>query len=299
MNYKIRKGITFDDVLLVPKKSAIKSRALVSLETQLTPKIKLKIPVISSNMDTVTEHKMAISLAQLGGIGIIHRFLTIDEQVNEIKLVKKHKLLVGGAIGIGDDYLDRTGHLLKAGADVIVLDIAHGHSTELLRKLQKLTRTFPEAEFIAGNIATAQGAQDLIEAGAASLKVGVGPGAMCSTRVVAGAGVPQITAVMDVASVAHKHNIPIISDGGIRTSGDIAKALAAGASTVMLGTLLAACSESPALLIKEGELEYKINRGMASLAANRDRAQRDKSFKKDLEACCRRRGGKGSFSRQG
>lgn len=282
MNIK-KTGLTFDDVLLVPQKTSVASRSHVSLATFLTPKIKLDIPLVSANMDTVTESEMAIALARAGGIGIIHRFLTIEEEVNEVKLVKKQGCRVGAAIGIKDDYMDRTTALLKAGADVIVLDIAHGHSVHLLHVLKELVKKFPKKEFIAGNVATAEGALDLIKNGAAAVKVGIGPGALCTTRIITGAGVPQLTAIDDCVQVARENKIPIIADGGIRISGDIMKALAVGASAVMIGALFAACEESPALIIERGDKKFKMTRGMASLKANHDRQKKDAKVMKDLK----------------
>lgn len=281
---KIRKkGLTFDDVLLYPQKTHLSSRAQVDLTTRLTKKIRLKIPLVSANMDTVTEAKMAIALAKEGGIGIIHRFLSINDEAIQVKKVKKENLLVGAAIGIKDDYLQRTDALIKAGADVIVIDIAHGHSDHLLKVLKKLVNKFPEVEFIAGNVATAQATKELIEEGAAAVKVGIGPGSLCTTRVVTGTGVPQLTAIDECHQVAKKYDVPIIADGGIRTSGDIVKALAAGASTVMIGGLFAGCDESPAITIYRNNSKYKLTRGMASLIANLDRQKKDKTVKKNLQ----------------
>lgn len=276
-------GLTFDDVLLVPKKTSIESRSYVDLTTKLTKRITLKIPIIFANMDTVTESEMAIAIARMGGIGIIHRFLTIEAQVEEIKKVKKEKLLVGAAIGIRGDYLERTKALIKAGADVIVIDIAHGYSTFLLKILSELTKKFPKTDFIVGNVATAEVTEEMIKNGASAVKVGIGPGALCTTRIVTGAGVPQLTAIADCVEVAKKYQVPIIADGGIKQSGDIVKALAAGASTVMIGSLFAGCEESPALTFFRNNKKYKLTRGMASLMANVDRQQKDESFKRDLK----------------
>jgi len=283
LNLRKNIGLTFDDVLLVPKLTTVESRSQVDLTTFLTKKIKLEIPLISANMDTVTESRMAIELAKLGGIGIIHRFLTIEAQVEEVKKVKKEKLLVGAAIGIRGDYLERTKALIKAGVDVIVIDIAHGYSTFLLKVLNELTKKFPKTEFIAGNVATAEATEALIKNGASAVKVGIGPGALCTTRIITGAGVPQLTAIAECVEVANKYNIPIIADGGIRQSGDIVKALAAGASTVMIGTLFAGCEESPALTFFRNNKKYKLTRGMASLMANFDRQKKDESVKRDLK----------------
>lgn len=276
-------GITFDDVLLVPQKTSSNSRSEIDISSFLTPKIKLEVPVIAANMDTVTESAMAIAMAEVGGIGFIHRFLSIKDQVREVSLVKKAKLRVGAAIGVKDDCLKRAEALLEAKVDVLLIDVAHGHSTQLIKTLKKLKKVFPKTEVIAGNIATAEAAEELIKNGADALKVGIGPGSLCSTRIVTGAGVPQITAIMECLKIAAKTHTPIIADGGIRYSGDIVKALAAGASSVMIGSMLAGCDESPALLVKRGDKKYKLTRGMASIAANLERAKKDGSIKKDLE----------------
>lgn len=281
---KIKKclGLTFDDVLLIPKLTTLQSRSHVDLTTNLTKKIKLKIPLISANMDTVTESKMAIALGELGGIGIIHRFLTIDQQVEEVKKVKKKKILVGAAIGIRHDYLERTKALIKAQVDVIVIDIAHGYSVFLLKVLKELVKKFPQTDFIAGNVATAEATEAMIKNGATAVKVGIGPGALCTTRIITGAGIPQLTAIDECANVARKYQIPIIADGGIQKSGDIVKALAAGASTVMIGSLFAGCEESPALTFFRNNQKYKLTRGMASLMANIDRQRNDRGVERDL-----------------
>jgi guanosine monophosphate reductase len=283
LNIRKNIGLTFDDVLLVPRLTMVESRSDVNLTTKLTKKIKLKIPLISANMDTVTESKMAIAVASEGGIGIIHRFLTIDDEVEEVKKVKKEKLPVGAAIGIRSDYLERTKALIKAGADVIVIDVAHGHSSFFLKVLRQLTKKFPKTEFIAGNVATAEATEAMIKNGAAAVKVGIGPGALCTTRIVTGAGVPQLTAIADCVETAKKYRVPVIADGGVKQSGDIVKALAAGASSVMIGTLFAGCEESPALTFFRNNKKYKIIRGMASLMANVDRQKKDKNVKKDLK----------------
>ena len=390
----IKESLTFDDVLLVPKKAIVTSRKDISLKTRLSKNIPLHIPIISANMDTVTESAMAITLAKMGGLGIIHRFLSIEQHVNEVLKVKrsenliiekpftlnlnstlkdaknlmqehnvtgilivdddhklqgiltlrdtlfednenvnvselmtkrndlvvgykgisldeaqnilhnnkieklpiidneynlhglittsdimkirqyphstkddKGRLRVGVAIGVKGDYLDRARSLLYAGADVLVLDIAHGHSESAISAIKEIKKEF-NCELIAGNVATKQGTEDLISAGADAIKVGVGSGSICITRLVAGAGVPQLTAVMDCVEIADKYDVPVISDGGIRTSGDITKALAAGASSVMIGSLLAGTDESPGFTIMRNGSKYKMSRGMATTAAN-------------------------------
>ena len=397
----IREGITFDDVLLVPKFSSISSRTQTDLSTKLSKNITLNIPLISANMDTVTESTMAVTMARQGGIGIIHRFLTIEEQANQVlkvkrsgsvmienpyqiskdetistaldimtekevsgllvvdsesklvgilterdvlfesldstKLVKelmtkdvitskpginvdeakdilknnrieklplvdddqkihglyttqdilntenypiashdsKGRPLVGAAVGVKGDFLERTEALLESGTDAIVVDIAHGHSENAISTVKNIKKAFPDCELIAGNVATAQGTEDLIKAGVDAVKVGVGSGSICITRVITGSGVPQLTAVLDCAEIGKKYDIPIISDGGTRTSGDATKALAAGASSVMLGSMLGGTDESPGSTISKNGKRYKIYRGMASLAAARGRKSKE------------------------
>lgn len=266
---QFRLGLTYDDVLLVPKRSSLISRKLVDTSTFLTPKLKLQIPIISANMDTVTESEMAIAMAKLGGIGIIHRFMSIENQVKEVEKVKKEgNFLVGAAVGVKNGFLERTEKLIKAGTDVIVVDIAHGHSDHAIQAVKDIKKKFPQTNLIAGNVATKKGTLDLIKAGADAIKVGVGPGSLCTTRIVTGCGVPQLTAVLEAVSVVKKYHIPIIADGGIKISGDITKALAAGASTVMIGSLLAGCQEAPGTIVTQKGQKYKLIRGMASLKAN-------------------------------
>ena len=397
---EIREGLTFDDVLLVPKRSSIATRSQANLQTMLSRNISLNIPIISANMDTVTESAMAVAMAREGGIGIIHRFLTISEQVNEVlkvkrsgsviienpyfirpdqtvkdainymkekevsgllvtdsdsklvgiltrrdimfesqstKLVKdvmtsdvvtakpgisiseakevlrknrieklplvdekglvkglitskditnidnypvaskdkKGRPLVGAAVGVKGDFMERTEALLDAGSDVIVVDIAHGHSDNALNTVRLIKKAFPNCELLAGNVATAQGAEDLIKAGVDAVKAGVGSGSICITRVITGSGVPQLTAVFDCAKVGKKYDVPIISDGGIRTSGDATKALAAGASTVMVGGILGGTDESPGSLVMKNGKRFKIYRGMASFYASLGRKSKE------------------------
>lgn len=240
-------GLTFDDILLLPGYSDF-SRSQIDLSTQLTKKIKLSIPFVSSPMDTVTESKLAITLAELGGIGIIHRNLTIENQANEVKKVKKQALLVGAAIG-ANNFEKRVQALVKVGADVIVVDSAHGFSKGVIDATKYIRKNFPKAEVISGNIATENGAKALINAGADALRVGMGPGAICTTRIISGMGVPQITAILEVSKIAKRAGVPIIADGGIRYSGDMAKALAAGASTIMMGSFFASALESPGKIV--------------------------------------------------
>jgi IMP dehydrogenase len=396
----IKEGLTFDDVLLVPKRSPVISRTQTDLKTKLSRNITINIPLVSANMDTITESGMAIALAREGGIGIIHRFMTIGDQVDEVLRVKrsesvmieqpytiktdmrvyeakkmmqeygvsgllvedkdrtldgiitnrditfeknmerkvselmtknvitakygttmeqakeilhkhrieklpvvddkkrivglitskdimkmdqypsaskdkKGRLLVGAAVGVKGDFLERTETLLDAGADTIIVDIAHGHSDNAINTVNMIKKAFPHCELIAGNVATSEGARDLITAGVDAVKVGVGSGSICITRVVTGSGVPQLTAVMESVKVAREYDIPVISDGGIRTSGDTTKALAVGASSVMVGSMFGGTDESPGkTLVKNGK-KFKMYRGMASFYASLGRKYRE------------------------
>ena len=272
-------GLTYDDVLLLPDASDVVPSE-VNTRTQLTRDIYVDIPLISSAMDTVTESAMAIAMARAGGIGIIHRNLAIDEQVTHVKLVKGAGLRVGAAVGVGDDGFERAEALIEVGVDVVVVDTAHGHHRAVLEAIAKIKKNFPKQEVIGGNVATRAGAQALINAGADAVKVGVGPGSICTTRVVAGVGVPQITAIMEAAKACKKADIPLIADGGLQYSGDIAKAIVSGADTVMLGSLLAGCDESPGELVELDGRKFKTYRGMGSLGAMQTRGAK-KSFSKD------------------
>jgi IMP dehydrogenase len=235
-------ALTFDDVLLMPRYSGF-SRADITLQTKLTKSIRLTAPFVSAPMDTVTESALAIALAKVGGIGFIHRNLTIDDQAKEVKKVKAKKLLVGAAIGSGTGYEARVAALVAAGVDVLLVDSAHGHAKQVMNAISYIKKTY-KVEVIGGNIATSEGAKALIEAGADGLRVGMGPGAICSTRIISGMGVPQLSAIQAVAKVAQPAKIPVIADGGLNYSGDMVKALAAGASSLMMGRLFAACHES-------------------------------------------------------
>jgi len=395
---EIKEGLSYDDVLLVPKRSSVSSRKDINTETMLSRRIKLNIPIVAANMDTVCEAKMAIALAREGGIGIIHRFMPVEKQVEKVLRVKraetividnpytvlpdqtlydiqsimaergvhsilvvnpekklkgiitsrdirfetdlkrkasdimtpvgktitapagttierakeilqehrieklplvnadgtlagmiaskdilrqyshpkavksrKGRLLVGAAVGVKKGFIERAGKLLEAGADVICVDLAHGHSDLGINTVRELKKAFGDVEIIAGNVATAEGCRDLIIAGADSVKVGVGPGSSCITRVVTGAGVPQLTAILECAKIAKDYGVPIIADGGIEKSGSITKALATGASTVMLGNLLAGTEESPGMTVIRNGRKYKIYRGSASIDSAVDR----------------------------
>jgi len=272
-------GLTYDDVLLLPDASEVVPSE-VETKTQLTRNISLDVPLVSSAMDTVTESQMAIAMAKAGGIGIIHRNLSIEEQVTHAKLVKGAGLLVGAAVGVGDDGFARAEALIDAGIDVVVVDTAHGHHRAVLDAIERIKKKYSEQEVIGGNVATRAGAQALINAGADAVKVGVGPGSICTTRVVAGVGVPQVTAIMEAAKACKKSDVPLIADGGLQYSGDIAKAIVSGADSVMLGSLLAGCDESPGDLIEIDGRKYKSYRGMGSLGAMQSRGEK-KSYSKD------------------
>lgn len=258
------KGLTFDDVLLVPRRSDVRSRREPSLATRLTKKFPLDLPILSANMDTVTEVDMARAMRSLGGLGLLHRFMTSAEQAGMVRTLKEEgHPLIGASVGVTDDEKKRAEQLVGAGANILTIDIAHGHSVQMIEMMEWLKKAFPDVSLIAGNIATPDAAEDLIAAGADAIKVGIGPGSMCTTRIITGCGVPQLTAIALCAQVSRKHGIPLIADGGLRTSGDLMKAFAAGADVVMLGGMLAGTIETPGE-IKNGRKQY---RGMASRAA--------------------------------
>jgi IMP dehydrogenase len=271
-------GLTYDDVLLLPDASDVVPSE-VDTSTRLTRNITLAVPLVSSAMDTVTESAMAIAMAKAGGIGIIHRNLPIDEQVTHVKLVKGVGL-AGAAVGVGDDGFARAQALIEAGVDVVVVDTAHGHHRAVLDAITRIKNFSSTIEIIGGNVATRAGAQALINAGADAVKVGVGPGSICTTRVVAGVGVPQVTAIIEAAKACNKAGIPLIADGGLQYSGDIVKAIVSGAHSVMLGSLLAGCAESPGELVEIDGRTYKAYRGMGSLGAMQSRGEQ-KSYSKD------------------
>lgn len=258
------RGLTFDDVLIVPSKSDVKSRRDPELTTQVTRRHKISCPIISANMDTVSGPEMCIAMGKFGGLGILHRFMPVSEQIAAIETIKKAGApLVAASIGVNADWKERADGLVKAGAQILTIDIAHGHSTSMLDVVKFLKDRFSDVDVIAGNIATPEGAEDLIAAGADAIKVGIGPGSMCTTRIITGCGVPQLTAVALCSLVAESSKVPLIADGGIKTSGDIVKAFAAGAQSVMLGSMLSGTIETPGE-IRAGKKQY---RGMASKSA--------------------------------
>jgi len=275
----IKEALTFDDVTMAPKYSEVLPSE-VDTSTKLSSHLNLKIPLLSSAMDTVTESKMAIAIAKAGGIGVIHRNLETKKQIEEIKKVKKLKLLVGAAVGAGPSELKRAEAILKEKVDLIVVDTAHGHSkkvAEIIRVIKKNKTS--KITLCAGNIATAEAAKFLIKLGVDVVKVGIGPGSICTTRLVAGIGVPQLSAILEVKKGVKNDKVKIISDGGIKYSGDIAKALSAGADAVMIGSLFAGSTETPGKLIKKNGKLFKSFRGMGSVGAM-NKGSADRYFQK-------------------
>lgn len=258
------RGLTFDDVLITPARSDIRSRRDPQLTSKLTKNIQIETPIISANMDTITEFDMALAMHRLGGMGILHRFITTEEQSSQARRLKEAGVKnISASVGVGEEFKTRAQSLIDVGVNIITIDIAHGHSVQMMETMKWLKDKYPHIDIIAGNLATPDAARDLIEAGADAIKVGIGPGSMCTTRIITGCGVPQLTAVALAAEVADSFGVPVIADGGIRTSGDMVKAFAAGASIVMLGSMLSGTIETPGE-IKNGRKQY---RGMASRSA--------------------------------
>lgn len=290
-------GLTFDDVDLANIANTPVEH--VDVTTRLTDTLRLNIPILSAAMDTVTESRLAIRLAQLGGLGVIHKNMLIADQAAEVAKVKaasvnlaetpnaavdtNGQLLVAGAVGVTNDTVKRVAAMVAAGVDAIVLDSAHGHSAGVLRKVAEVRAAFPELNIIAGNIATQAGAEALYEAGADVVKVGIGPGSICTTRVVAGVGVPQISAIADAAVVARKCGRTIIADGGVKNADDIMKALVAGGNAVMLGSMLAGTLETPGDVMTDATTgkQYKSYRGMGSIAAM-ENGSKDRYFQGEV-----------------
>ena len=263
----IKEALTFDDVTLAPNYSKVLPSE-VNTRTHLSKNLSLKIPLLTSAMDTVTESKMAITMAELGGIGVIHRNLTIDQQISEIRKVKEKKHLVGAAVGASPQEHKRAEKILKENLDLIVVDTAHGHTKKVGEIIKKIKKIKPKKTTLcAGNIATAEAAKYLIKLGVDIIKVGIGPGSICTTRLVAGIGVPQLSAILNVKKGMGKSKCTLIADGGIKFSGDIAKALAAGADAVMIGSLFAGTDQAPGKIIKRNGKLFKSFRGMGSIGA--------------------------------
>lgn len=294
-------ALTFDDVLLVPGYSETHPNS-IDLSTRLTKGIKLNIPLISAAMDTVTESRLAIAIARMGGVGVIHKNLSIEEQCLEIKKVKtqetpstskevehhssnfdqRGRLLVGAALGVSPELMERAEALVSHEVDFFCLDSSHGHSLGVIQSIKDLKKRFPSIPLLAGNVATYEGAKALIEAGADCIKIGIGPGSICTTRIVTGAGMPQLTAIAEASRACREKQIPCIADGGIKCSGDISKAIAAGADSVMLGGLFAGTEESPGDTITFEGRTYKSYRGMGSLAAMKA-GSKDRYFQENAE----------------
>ncbi|WP_327695645.1 IMP dehydrogenase [Streptomyces sp. NBC_00459] len=276
-----RTGLSFDDVLFVPRRTSLTSRRQADTSSELLPGLTLRVPVVSANTQWCTGDRMAAAMAQRGGLGILHRMQTVEQQVAQLDAVKAvrvdgeqgesptldaaGRLLAGAAVGVTGDWRERAAQLVAHGADVLLVDVAHGHSDQVIDTVKELRSTYPGTPLIAGNVATAEGVRDLAAAGAQSVKVGIGPGGVCTTRLVAGTGVPQLTAVMDCADAAAEAGVTIIADGGIRQAGDIAKALAAGAHAVMLGSALAGADESAATPVERDGRHYRVSNGFVSL----------------------------------
>lgn len=284
-------ALTYDDINLIPAYSEIESRKNIDLSTQLSTNYRLRVPLLASPMDTVCESDMAIAMAELGGVGCIHRFMTIAEQVSQVRHVYVITQTLGiqgiwlidgvaeaipvmAAIGANGDYLERAQELTKAGVNVILIDVAHGHHKFVKDAISNLKKNLPfTVDIIAGNIATWRAATDLVNWGADGLRVGIGGGSLCTTRTKTGFGVPNITSLLDMKNI----KVPIMADGGIRTSGDIAKALAVGANTVMLGSLLAGTKEAPGSILEKSNGLYKRYRGAASLETKSAHGQEERN----------------------
>lgn len=283
MRIPLNRGLSYDDVLLTPKKTSVKSLSDVNTSTELAG-LELSIPVTSAAMDTVTEKEFAIELARLGGLGVLHRFMSANNQAGQVREIKQSQkcgnnaaatdenrnLIAGAAIGLYDE--ERAEKLVKAGVDALVMDIAHGHHEELLEKLKYYSEKYPDTVLIAGNVATAEAAKDLEKAGADVIKVGIGPGSACTTREMTGVGVPQFTAVKECAEAV---NVDVIADGGIRKPGDLAKAVMAGASAGMIGGMFAGTKETPGEILEEDGKKFKKYRGMSSKEAAEKRAAKE------------------------
>jgi|WetSurSiteA1Bulk_404760.scaffolds.fasta_scaffold20709_2 IMP dehydrogenase len=267
MNQVFPLGLSYDDVLLVPQYSRIISRSNIDLSTQITPHIKLAIPLISSNMGTVTDSHFAITIGKLGGLGVIPRFISAEAEANMISKVKKENLISAASIGCKkDEVAIRSEILVKAGADIFFIDVAHGHMEQVIETTSFLKSKYGKVvDIVAGNVATGEGAKALYDAGADCVKVGIGPGSICITRQETGCGVPQITAVLNVAKIAQRLKKTLICDGGMKNSGDVVKALAAGASAIMSGHLFAGAKESPGKIFKSGKNMLKEYNGSTSL----------------------------------
>ncbi|MFZ1970782.1 MAG: IMP dehydrogenase [Candidatus Nanoarchaeia archaeon] len=276
----IGKGFSFDDVLIVPKYNKILSRRDVTLKTRVTRNYYIDIPLIAANMDTICESRMAITIGKLGGLGVIHRFMTIEEQAKQVKEVREQGLIAAAAIGV-KDVPERSEALVNSGVNILVLDIAHGHSKYAGKTLDYLKEKYPHIDVMAGNIATKDAAEYFLSKGADAVKVGIGPGSLCTTRIMVGAGIPQLTAIMDVYE-ATKGEIPICADGGIKKPADVVKALGAGADTIMCGYIFSGTEETPGEIISKGNERFKMYRGSASYDVAVKKAELDGESDKEI-----------------
>ncbi len=281
-------SLSYDDVLLIPQYSEIKSRSDVDLSTKITSKLTLKVPLISANMSDVTGVATAIALARLGGLGVIPRFMPAEDEADMISQVKKENLSVGAAIGIRNGMFGRTEILLNAGADIFFLDVAHGHMLTVIEAVKSFKNKFRNIDLVAGNVATEAAAEALFKAGADSVKVGIGPGSICTTRIETGSGIPQITAILESARAARKYKKSVIADGGVKNSGDIVKGLAAGASASMVGSLFAETLEAPGKKVEINGKMYKAYNASTSLTEKKNHVQKDvnefeKHYTKQIE----------------
>lgn len=288
MNQNFPLALSYDDVLLVPQYSKINSRSEVDISTTITPKIKLRIPLISINMTDVTGPEMAIALGKAGGLGFLPRFISPEEQALMVMKVKKAGVMVGAALGCKEGYIERSKMLVKAGVDILTIDVAHGHMQKSLDATSELKRLFGDSVgIITGVVATADGAEDLYKSGADSVRVGVGPGTICITRITTGVGVPQITAVLEASKVARKYKKTILCDGGTKNHGDIVKGLAAGASAVIIGSQFAGHNESPGKIITINGIKMKQYNASTSLAEKTKHSKKlsdvDKNYIKHIE----------------
>jgi IMP dehydrogenase len=276
MGQKFPLALSYDDVLLIPQYSEIDSRNDVDLSVKITSKLSLKIPLISANMSDVTGSEMACAVARLGGLGVIPRFMPAESEANMVSVVKKESLTVGAAIGIRNGMYARAETLINAGANILFLDVAHGHMLKVIEAVSNFKNKFEKVDLVAGNVATKEAAEALFRAGADSVKVGIGPGSICTTRIETGSGVPQITAIMESAKAAKKYKKSLIADGGAKNSGDIVKGLAAGVSAIMAGSLFAGTDEAPGKIVKIDGKMYKNYNASTSLTEKKNHVQKDK-----------------------
>lgn len=276
----IGKGFSFNDVLIVPKYNKVLSRKEVNFKTKVTRNYEINIPILAANMDTICESEMAIALGKLGGLGVIHRFMSIEEQARQVVEVKKHGLLTAASIGV-KDVEERVRTLVNAGVNILVIDIAHGHSKYAGKTLDYIKTNYPGIDVMAGNIATKDAAEYFLSKGADAVKVGIGPGSLCTTRLMTGAGIPQLTAIMDVYE-ATKGEIPICADGGIKMPADVVKAIGAGANTIMSGFLFSGTKETPGEIIERDGKKFKLYRGSASYDVAVKKAELDGEKEKKI-----------------